>query len=40
MALVHEAGIEVENRPMGGMVEYGQLETFGRVYSEFTAEGD
>jgi repressor of nif and glnA expression len=37
VALVHEARIEVENRPMGGMVEYEELETFDDVYRRFTS---
>lgn len=37
VAVVHEAGIEVENRPMGGMVEYEQLEPFGEVYERFAS---
>lgn len=35
IAAVHEAGIEVENRPMSGMVDYQQLEDFEEVYAKF-----
>ena len=35
VAAIHEDDIELENRPMSGMVEYEKLEDFGDVYARF-----
>ena len=37
IAAVHEAGIEVVNRPMSGMIEHEELESFGEICRRFAA---
>jgi len=39
IAAVHEGGLDVENRPMSGMVDYQELESFADVYRRYTAVG-
>lgn len=39
VAVIHENSIELENRPMSGMVDYQQMEDFEEVYARFAGQG-
>jgi repressor of nif and glnA expression len=39
VAAIHEDGIELENRPMSGLMDYQELEGFENAYDKFAAIG-